>query len=76
MHHIINQLFIKTYVGKIYPFEIFIEKVENGIGNDSKIKVNQIRTIDKSRLKNKIDMLSDSKIYEVENAIKIHLGIK
>ena len=60
---------------KIYPYEVLLPAGEAGIKNDSKAKGNQIRTIDKSRLKEKIGKLRSSKIREIENAILIHLGI-
>jgi mRNA interferase MazF len=35
---------------KIYPFEVRLEANEGGLRNESEVKANQIRTIDKSRL--------------------------
>ena len=46
---ILTVLPITSSVGKVYPFEVFLKKGESSIDNDSKIKVNQIRTIDKMR---------------------------
>lgn len=66
---------LTTSTKKVYPFEVFIAK---GIGNlkeDSKAKANQIRTIDKKRIGEKIGTLPKDIIYEIERAIKIHLGI-
>lgn len=57
------------------PYEVFLLEKEGGISNNSLIKANQIRTIDKIRLGNKIGNLSEEKILEIENAILIHLGI-
>jgi len=42
---------------------------------DSKIKADQIRTIDKARLVKEIGVLPIEKIIEMENAIKIHLEL-
>jgi mRNA interferase MazF len=67
---------ISSTVGKIYPFEVYLKKGEGAISNDSKIKVNQIRTIDKTRLKSLIGSLTKQKMIEVESAIKVHLDIK
>lgn len=61
---------------KTYPFEVFLTKKESGLNNDSKIKANQIRTIDKQRLYKKISELTEEKITEMEQAILIHLGIR
>lgn len=61
---------------KVYPFEVFVSKVASGLSTDSKIKCNQIRTIDKVRLIKKISDLGDKYLKEIEKALLIHLGIK
>lgn len=60
---------------KVYPFEIRITPQESGLPNESKILLNQIRTVDKSRLSGKIGTLSPAKLLEVDKAIKISLGL-
>ena len=66
---------ITSITTKIYPFEVFLPKGEGGLANDSKAKANQIRTIDKQRISDKIGKISESKQAEIEGAILIHLGI-
>ena len=60
---------------KIYPFEVSLTKEESGLPKNSKIKCNQVRTIDKKRLIKCLGCVSDSKLKETEEAIMIHLGI-
>jgi mRNA interferase MazF len=60
---------------KVYPFEVLILKTESGLASDSKIKCNQIRTLDKSRLLKLSGVLSLDKMVEVESALMIHLDI-
>lgn len=67
---------ITSSIGKIYPFEVFLPIGEGGLSNDSKAKANQIRTIDKQRLNQRIGKISDGKLSEIEQAILIHLEIK
>jgi mRNA interferase MazF len=71
----ISVLPITSNVVDVYPFEVYLPKVEGKLGTDSKIKCNQIRTLDKSRLTRKICQVSSYKMKEVEIAILIHLGI-
>lgn len=59
----------------IYPFEVFLKSDEIKLDNDSIAKVNQIRTIDKQRLKNKITDVNESLLMEIEKAINIHLDL-
>ena len=65
---------ITSNVQKIYPFETFISKDDKLLEVDSKAKCNQIRTIDKRRLIRFLGKLPESKIRDIENSLKIHLG--
>ena len=60
---------------KIYPFEVFLAKGEGNLPKHSKVKADQIRTLDKSRLVKFIGMLQDQQLQNVENATKIHLAL-
>ena len=66
---------ITSKTEKIYPYEVLISAEESGLLHPSKIKANQIRTIDKLRLGKKIGELNADKIEEVERSILIHLSI-
>jgi mRNA interferase MazF len=60
---------------KIYPFEAFLHKGTGNLPKNSKVKADQIRTLDKTRLIKKIGGLEQKDISEIERAMKIHLGI-
>ena len=72
----ITVLPITSSTEKIYPFEVFLSKGEGNLTADSKAKANQIRTIDKLRLKKRFGRISEEKINEIEKAILIHLEIE
>jgi len=61
--------------GKIYPFEVFLPQGAGNLHQDSKIKADQIRTLDKSRLITLIGKLEKETVSQIERAIKIHLDI-
>lgn len=67
---------ITSTTDKVYPFEVFLSKGEGNLSNDSKAKANQIRTIDKQRIGNRIGEISKAKLEEIEKAILTHLGIQ
>lgn len=71
----ISVLPITSKVQDVYPFEVLLPKEELKLTTDSKIKCNQIRTLDKSRLVRKMYQLSPLKMKEIERALLIHLGI-
>jgi mRNA interferase MazF len=60
---------------KIYPYEVFLAKGMGNLPKDSKVKADQIRTIDKTRVITHIGKLREEEIAEIEKAIKIHLAL-
>ena len=65
---------ITSKTEKLYPFETFLPKKNTNLPLDSKIKSNQIRTIDKKRLIKLLGKIPEEKIKEVEQSLLVHLG--
>ncbi|MCL4513338.1 MAG: type II toxin-antitoxin system PemK/MazF family toxin [Candidatus Eremiobacteraeota bacterium] len=66
---------ITSQTDKVYPFEALIPP---GLGNllkPSKVKSNQIRTVDKKRLVKFIGTLEEKIMEDVDRSLLIHLGI-
>ena len=63
-------------VRKIYPFEVFFQKGMGNLPKDSKVKVDQIRTLDKRRFVKFIGAVNVESMKRVEAALMIHLQIK
>jgi mRNA interferase MazF len=59
---------------KIYPFEVFLPKGTAELPKDSKVKADQVRTLDKRRLIKYLGKLKKNEIKAVEKALAIHLG--
>ena len=62
-------------VSKIYPFEVFLLQGSGNLPKDSKVKADQIRTLEKTRLVKQIGKLGQKEIGEIDKAIEIHLGL-
>ncbi len=60
---------------KDYPTNVFMRKEDSKLDKDSTILLNQIRTIDKSRILKKISNLNYLIMNKVDLAIKISLGL-
>ena len=60
---------------KIYPFEVYLRKGTGNLPKNSKVKADQIRTLDKSRLVKLIGGLGKKELEAIEKAIKIHLEL-
>lgn len=48
---------ITSKVGKVYPFEVFLPSGTGGLNRDSKVMLDQIRSLDKKRLVRRIGLL-------------------
>jgi mRNA interferase MazF len=63
---------VSSKIQRLYPSEAYIT-----IKNEScKAMADQVTTAPKSRLKNKIDVLSAADMHEIERVLKIQLGLK
>jgi mRNA interferase MazF len=60
---------------KVYPFEILLSKGDANLPKESKIKADQIRTLDRRRLIKRFGQLTEEQISLIDEAIKIHLAL-
>ena len=60
---------------KVYPFEVKLEAGEGGVDKPSKVLLDQIRTLDKTRLGRRIGALSQERIEQVNAAIRLSLAV-
>ena len=57
------------------PTHVQIHATEGGLSKDSVVLLEQLRTIDKQRLKERIGSLNENQIPDVEKALSVSLGI-
>ena len=57
------------------PTHVELTKVESGLARDSVVLAEQIRTIDKQRLQQKVSSLNDSAMNKINHAMEISMGI-
>ena len=60
---------------KIYPFEVLLPKGTGDLPKNSKVKADQIRTLDKGRIVKFIGMSQKSDMDQIETAMKVHLAL-
>jgi mRNA interferase MazF len=60
---------------KIYPFEVFLPRKAANLPKDSKVKADQIRTLDTARLVTFIGKLDKKSMEDIERTVRIHLGL-
>ena len=60
----------------LYPTEVLISaKARTSLAVDSVVLLNQIRTVDKKRLAQQLGRLSSAKMEEVNQALRISVGL-
>jgi mRNA interferase MazF len=62
-------------VQRIYPFEVRLPKGSGKLPKTSKVKADQIRTLDKSRIAKSMGTVGKEHMAEIEKAMRIHLGL-
>jgi mRNA interferase MazF len=62
-------------IQSVYPFEVFLSKGNANLPKDSKVKADQIRTLDKRRLIKNIGSLDVKSMDPIDKAIRIHLAL-
>ena len=61
---------------KSYPFEVLVPSGAGGLTLDSRVKANQIRTVDKARLTRHLGTLPSQYAPLVHRALKVHLNLQ
>jgi mRNA interferase MazF len=61
--------------GKRYPFEVILPATEGGLTAETRILLNQVRSIDKRRLVRRLGKIPPARMREVERALLISFGI-
>lgn len=60
---------------KIYPIEVLLTSENSGLEQESKVLLNQIRAVDKVRLVKKIGKVNEETLTQIDQALKISLGL-
>ncbi len=64
---------ISSRADRVYPFQVRIPVGEGGLGRESKVLSEQIRTVPRQRLGERIGELSAQRLQEVREALDRHL---
>ena len=59
----------------LYPTEVLVRASEGGLAVDSVVLLNQLRSVDKSRLVRRLGALKIQTVKEVDRALLLSLGL-
>ena len=66
---------ITSYVAHIYPFQVMLPAGETGLDLDSKAQAEQVRSIYVERLGARIGRLTTGLGLQLDQALRLHLGL-
>lgn len=66
---------ISSKVEQLYPTEVLVKSGGGGLDKDSRVLLNQVRTIDKQRLVKKLGTLTKETMSHVDQSLKVSLGL-
>lgn len=62
-------------VTRIYPFQVLVPAEASGLQADSKAQAEQVRSLDATRLTERVGMLSPQLVQRLDDALRLHLGL-
>ena len=66
---------LTSSVAKVWDFQVLLPASETGLDQDSKAQAEQLRSADVSRLRHRVGSLTPSLLWELDEAIALHLGL-
>lgn len=66
---------ITSNVRRVYPFQVFLSTTDSGLERASKAQAEQVRAIDVARVGGRIGVVAGSSMLELDEAMRIHLGL-
>ncbi len=66
---------LTSSTGRVYPFQVLIPAGEGGLPQASKALCEQVRTLSRKRLSERIGTLPDDRLFEIREALDRHLWL-
>lgn len=66
---------VTSNVDHVYPFQVRLPASETGLDRDSKAQAEQIRSIAVERLGPRMGVVPNAIMLEIEEAVRLHLGL-
>ncbi|MEO6206838.1 MAG: type II toxin-antitoxin system PemK/MazF family toxin [Candidatus Limnocylindrales bacterium] len=66
---------VTSNVERVYPFQVLLSAAETGLERDSKAHAEQIRSIAVERVGDRLGVVSNATMLDIDEAIRLHLGL-
>lgn len=64
---------VTSNIEKIYPFQVFLPAADTGLDRDSKVQAEQIRSIAVERVGDRLGVVPNALMLEIDEALRLHL---
>jgi mRNA interferase MazF len=66
---------VTSNVERIYPFQVLLPAIETGLDRESKAQAEQVRSIAVERLGDRLGVVPNAIMLDIEEALRLHLGL-
>jgi mRNA interferase MazF len=66
---------VTSNVERVYPFQILLPATETGLDRDSKAQAEQIRSVAIERLGDRLGVVPNAIMLDLDEALRLHLGL-
>jgi mRNA interferase MazF len=66
---------VTTNVERVFPFQVLLPSNATGLSVDSKARAEQVRSVDVTRLGNRVGRVPAPLMQQLEEAIRLHLAL-
>jgi mRNA interferase MazF len=66
---------VTSNVERVYPFQVLLRAGETGLHRDSKAQAEQVRSIAVERLGDRMGVVPNAVMREIDEALRLHLGL-
>lgn len=66
---------VTSNVARIHPFQVLLPAMETGLGRDSKAQAEQVRSIAVERVGDRLGVVPNAIMLDLEEALRLHLGL-
>ena len=66
---------VTSNVERVYPFQVLLPAADTGLDRDSKAQAEQVRSIAVERVGNRLGVVPNAIMLDLEEALRLHLGL-
>jgi mRNA interferase MazF len=66
---------VTSNIERVYPFQVVLAAADTGLDHDSKAQAEQIRSIAVERIGDRLGVVPNLVMIDLEEAMRLHLGL-